>query len=390
MTAERAVLGLDHAATTPLRPEARAAMLDAWDADLGNASGTHGAAQRAKNALEAARERAAEILGLERPLGIVFTSGGTESDNLAVAGVARRHRTGSVVVSSIEHKAVLEAAHALEAGPLEVREAAADRDGVVTPDAVAASIDAGTVLVSVMAANNELGTMQPVADIAGVARADAPDAVVHTDAVQAYVGRTLDVGAMGVDLLTLSAHKFGGPQGVGLLAVRDAVRMDPITHGGGQEAGRRPGTSNVAGILGMVAAMEAAEADRTRFAEVVGGERDAFEGALAERLPQVEITGSDAERLPHVSHVRFPGVRSETLLIHLDRHGIHAAAGSACQSGAVEPSHVLAAIGMDELAARECVRFSFGWTTPHDSGASAAAAVADIVERISPRVGVES
>lgn len=355
-------------------------MLDAWDRGLGNASGTHASAREAKNLLEEARERAAAVLRVARPLDIVFTSGGTESDNLAVRGVALRRGSGSVVVSAIEHKAVLEAAGSLTAEGFRVMTASPDATATVRPDTVADLVDADTAIVSVMAANNETGTVQPVRDIAAAVRDLHAETPIHTDAVQAFVGGPVDLAALDVDLLTLSAHKFGGPQGVGLLALSSRAELSPITFGGGHEAGRRPGTSNVAGVAGMVAAMEATEADRSRFAAIVGGERDAFEQALAERLPTIRVTGADADRMPHISHVRFPGVRAESLLIRLDRAGIHAAAGSACQSGAIEPSHVLRAIGMTEAEAGECIRFSFGWDTPIGTGKLAAHAVADVVE----------
>lgn len=375
-------ISLDHAATTPLRPEARAAIVDAWDAGLGNASGTHGSAQRAKNAMEAAREQAAELLGVTRPLDVIFTSGGTESDNLAVHGVATSDRPGSVVVSAIEHKAVLEAAGALDAGMHDVLVAPADRDGLVPVDAVTDLVDDATILVSVMAANNEIGTILPIRHIADAVRPAAPDALVHTDAVQAFVGGPVDVEELGVDLLTLSAHKFGGPQGVGILVAGPRASVAPMMRGGGQEAGRRPGTSNVPGIVGMVAAMAATSADRERFADIVGGERESFERVLIEGVPDVRVTGARAPRVPHVSHVLVPDVLAETLLIRLDRHGLHAAAGSSCQSGALEPSHVLTAIGLTAVEARQCVRFSFGWDTPAGTGASAARLVAEVVAEI--------
>lgn len=373
-------LSLDHAATATLRPEARAAVIDAWDRGLGNASGVHASARAAKNLLEDARERAATLLGLTRPLDVVFTSGGTESDNLAVRGAAGRRGGGSVVVSAIEHKAVLEAARSLVAAGYELVTAEADAGATVHPEAVARRVDADTAVVSVMAANNETGTIQPIAEISAAIRASFPGVAVHTDAVQAFVGGSVDLPAMDVDLLSLSAHKFGGPQGVGLLALSPRADIGPITFGGGHEAGRRPGTSNVAGIAGMVAAMEAVESDRQRFATVVGAERDVFEQALIERLPDVRVTGHDAARMPHISHVRIPGIRAESLLIRLDGRGIHAAAGSACQSGAIEPSHVLHAIGMTDVEAGECVRFSFGWDTPTGTGERAARGVADVVD----------
>ena len=374
---------LDHAATTAIRPEAVSAYLRGIEEANANASGTHGAARAAKNALEQARERAAELLGSSRPDEIVFTSGGTESDNLAVIGAARASGRSDVLVSAIEHKAVLEAASHLESMGCGLSMVGCDHDGVVRPPAVAAAAEGRDLaLVSVMAANNEVGTVQPIAEIADAARSGSPGALVHSDAVQAFVGEDISIESTNVDLLSLAAHKFGGPKGVGLLHVRSGIELDPILHGGAQEAGRRSGTSNVPGVMAMVAAMEAVVRGRDRFSTVVGDERDAFESALGERIPSTVITASGARRMPHFSHVRFRGLSAETLLIRLDQAGIHAAAGSACQSGAVEPSHVLSAMGMTAEAAGECVRFSFGWNTDVGDGTEAANAVAEVVEAL--------
>ena len=371
---------LDHAATTSIRPEAVDAVTSALASGNGNASGTHTIARSAKNLLEDARERAAAVVGASRSDEIVFTSGGTESDNLAIIGAGLVGDSQTIVVSSIEHKAVLEPARGLTRFGRRVVEIPCDADGVVGPDAVEQAVGANTGVVSVMAANNEVGAIQPIREIARVVREIAPGAVIHTDAVQAFVGAPIDVVDLGVDLLTLAAHKFGGPKGVGILYVRTGVDLEPLITGGGQEAGRRPGTSNVAGVAGMVAAMEAAEADRDRFAGVVGGERDAFESAITQRFPDAVVTAGDVTRLPHFSHLRLPGVRAESLLIRLDAHGVYAAAGSACQSGAVEPSHVLTAMGMSDADARSCVRFTMGWDTAPGEGERSAAAVSAVVE----------
>jgi cysteine desulfurase len=372
---------LDHAATTTLRPEALMALEDAMQRTNGNASGTHAVARQAKNALEEARERAATLLGADRPHEIVFTSGGTEADNLAVVGAALASGRDGVVVSAIEHKAVLEPARALTRFGFNIAEVLPDASGVVSADDVAAVTTEATAVVSVMAANNEIGTLEPVRAIAERARMAAPGVVVHTDAVQAFVGSDLTVGSTGVDLISLSAHKFGGPKGIGLLYVAPGTQLDPILRGGGHEAGRRPGTSNVAGAVAMVAAMDAAVGDRERFAMVVGGERDAFETYLTEMVPDVVVNGSRARRMPHFSHVRFVGRSAETLLILMDQAGVYAAAGSACQSGALEPSHVLTAMGMTDAEAAECVRFTFGWDTTGGDGRAAAEAVAAVLER---------
>jgi cysteine desulfurase len=370
---------LDHAATTPMHPDVWEAMrpfaTDVW----GNPSGTHATARRAKNAVEEARERAAAILGAHADE-IVFTSGGTESDNLALKGVALAEGgPHDVVTTSIEHEAVLDPAEWLERMGVKVRYAEPDEQGVVPADDVLSLVDGSTGLVSIMAANNETGVSQPVADVARVIRATWPGTAVHTDAVQAFTTERLDVDALGVDLLTLSAHKFGGPKGVGLLYVRRGTPLAPVNHGGGQELGRRSGTLNPMGIVGMVTAMGITEADRGRHRRRVMAERDAFEARLAHLVPGAVVTGRDVARVAGHSHVRIPGVDQQIALIKLDRIGISASGGSACSSGAVSASHVLLAMGLDAVEARTALRFTFGSTTTPGDGVTAAEAVAEAI-----------
>jgi cysteine desulfurase len=369
------MLYLDHAATTVMRPETREAMAPFLDEVYGNPSGVHGTSRRAKTALEQARERAAALLGASHPLEIVFTGGGTEADNLAVAGASLAGgRRGGVVTTTVEHEAVLATARFLEGLGCPVTRVGVDRDGIVDPDGIAAAVTDDTAVVSVMTANNETGARQPVAEIAAaVAGRGVP---FHTDAVQAFVSEDVTVTSTGADLISLAAHKFGGPKGVGLLYVRDGISLEPVVHGGGQELGRRSGTHNVAGIVGMVAAMEATVADRDRFRRDVAAARDRFEGRLRAAVPGLEVHVPDRRLVQH-SHLRFPGVPAETLLIRLDRREVAAAAGSACHSGAVTVSHVLAAMGFGEDAAAESVRFTFGWvTTPTDGDTAAERVVA--------------
>jgi cysteine desulfurase len=377
------MLYLDHAATTMVRPEVREAMAPFHDGDFGNPSGIHGISRRAKNALEGARERAAAMLGAARPLEIVFTGGGTESDNLAVAGAALAggRRRGVVTVAS-EHEAVLETASFLERLGCEVTRVGVDALGRVTRSAVVSAVDGGTGIVSVMAANNETGTLQPVAEIAAAARDVAPDVLVHTDAVQAFISEEITVASTGCDLISLAGHKLGGPKGVGVLYVRNGVDLEPVVHGGGQELGRRSGTQNVAGIVGMVTAMECSVAARARFRRSVGEARDRFEAALQAAIPGLVVNAPRDDRLVQHSHVRIPGISAETLLIRLDREGVAAAAGSACQSGALGTSHVLAAMGLEAGEAAECVRFSFGWVNRPEDGDDAAARVLAVVEAL--------
>jgi cysteine desulfurase len=370
------MLYLDHAATTPLRPEAAEAMAPYLGEIYGNPSGIHDVSRRAKNALEDARERIASILAAGTPLEVVFTGGGTESDNLGVKGPALAGgRRGGIVTTEIEHEAVLASARFAHSMGCPLTLVGVDADGVVEPSRVAEAIGPETAVVSVMAANNETGITQPIRKVVEEAKASNPDVVVHTDAVQAFVATEVTVEGTGVDLITLAAHKFGGPKGVGLLWVNEGSALEPAVHGGGQELGRRSGTHNVAGIVGMAAAMEAAVDDRDSFRERVSQERDRFEAALIVAFPDIEFTGRLEDRLPQHSHFRIPGVTAETLLIRLDQANLAAAAGSACHSGAVEVSHVLAAMGMEPQPAAEALRFSFGWTTRSGDGAVAAATV---------------
>jgi cysteine desulfurase len=367
------VLYLDHAATTPMRPEVGAAMAPFLSGEFGNPSGMHAVALRAKNAIEEARERVAGLLGA-RPLDVVFTGGGTEADNLAVAGVALAGGgRGGVVTTAIEHEAVLATAHHLAALGCPLTVVSVDRSGVVDPERVQAALAGGTAVVSVMAANNETGAAQPVAAVAAALAGSG--VLVHSDAVQAAVSRRCSLDDLGVDLLSLSAHKLGGPQGVGILAMRPGIALEPVIHGGGQELGRRSGTHNVAGIVGAAIALEVAVADRKRLVDDVGEARQRFETALLAALPDVEFTITGRDRLVQHSHLRIPGVDAETLLVRLDGMGLAASAGAACHSGAVAPSHVLTAMGLTPEEAAGCIRFTFGWDTRPEDGDAAAALV---------------
>jgi cysteine desulfurase len=372
-------LYLDHAATSPMRPEAKAAMDAMQEKGFGNASSQHGPARAAKNALEEAREVAAEIIGSDRPHDIVFTGGGTESDNLGVAGVALASDKRQIIVSAIEHKAVMESALGLTRFGYRVTLVGVDSNARVSPEDVASSITDETAVVSVMAANNETGTLEPISQVVAAVKSVDSRIPVHTDAVQAFVSESVDVSSSGVDLMSLSSHKFGGPNGVGLLYVKAGVRVDPIVRGGGQEAGRRAGTSNVAGIVGMVAAMQATDTQRSVFRDRVGTERDSFEAMVTSERTDAAVSGHSVPRTVHHAHIHFPGILAETLLIRLDQAGVATAAGSACQSGAVEPSHVLSAMGFDDTAAGECIRFTFGWPTREGDGLLAARRVLDVI-----------
>ena len=377
------VIYLDHAATTPMRPEVWDAMAPHAVGSFGNSSGVHGVSRRAKNALEEARERIAVVLGAS-PMEIVFTSGGTESDNLAVKGsVQSQPGRDGALVGSTEHEAVLESAHSLRRTGSRVELIGVDREGRIDGADLLDRLSPDIALVSVMLVNNETGA---VADVEGLTRSVKgvdPEVLVHTDAVQAFGALKFDVGQLGVDLLSLTGHKFGGPMGVGLLYVREGTRLEPQMHGGGQELGRRSGTHDVAGAVGLATAMELAAQDRDRFAGEVAKMRDHLEAELRAALPTAVVNTPADRRSPHHLNVRFPGVRNETLLMRLDARGVAASAGSACQSGAATVSHVLEAMGSSATEARESVRFSLGWTTTDDEVSSAAGIVIELVRELS-------
>lgn len=371
---------LDHAATTPMRPGVWEAMEPYARDGFANSSGSHSEARRAKNALEDAREQIAHLLGAH-PLEIVFTGGGTEADNLAIAGAALAGGDrGGVVTSAVEHEAVLESARFVSRLGCPVKVVGVDRWGLVDPAAISEAVDERTVVVSVMTANNETGVIEPIAKLADAARAANPSVTVHTDAVQAFISEDITVDLLRVDMMSLAAHKFGGPKGVGLLYVREGVLLEPVLHGGGQELGRRSGTHNVMGAVGMAAAAQATVEDRTRFVETVGAAREGFETRLREAFPDLEVKAPVDARLVQHAHVRIPGIRNETALVRLDQAGIAASAASACQSGAATVSHVLTAMGMSADDARQCLRFSFGWPTLVADGEMAAALVVETLE----------
>ncbi len=371
------MLYLDHAATTPMRPQVWEAMEPFASERFGNSSGSHEVSRRAKNALEEARERAAAVLRC-RPNEIVFTGGGTESDNLALKGAALAGGSrGGVVVGASEHEAVLESARFLARFGSRAATVGVDRHGLVDPARVFDLVDDETAVVSIMTVNNETGTVQDVSAVVEAVKRANPDTAVHTDAIQAFVSEPIDVDSLGVDLLSLTGHKFGGPKGVGLLFVREGRNLEPLLHGGGQELGRRSGTHDVMGVVGLVEAMELADADRERFRAEVDAERREFEAAVA---PIAERTiPEDLASVQHC-HVRVAGIRNETLLVRLDRRGLAVSAASACQSGANTVSHVLSAMGMGPEEARECLRVSFGWTTRPGDGRRAAKILLDAVE----------
>lgn len=355
-------LYLDNAATTAVRPEVLEAMLPFWTHTFGNPSSHHEVGEEAARALTDARERVAASLGM-RAGDVIFTSGGTEGNNLAIKGIAVAARlnrgAGHIVSSPIEHESVLESVAALErvhgfASTL----VPVDGDGRVGPDAVAAALRDDTALVSIGYANNEVGTVQDVPGIVAAARAQRVP--VHVDAVQA--AGWLPLHGIGADALTIAGHKLGAPKGTGVLAVRGRIPLEPLLHGGGQERGRRSGTENVAGAVGIATALDLAEREREESAARVGALRDAFTARVLALVPSARPTGHPRERLPASASFTFAGTSGEAVLLELERCGVVSSSGSACAAGSDEPSHVLVALGIGPALAQTAVRF----TLPHD------------------------
>ena len=355
---------LDHAATTPLRPEARAAMAPFVDGDgpYANPSGGHALARAARKAVDDARESVADVLGCA-PGEVVFTSGGTEADNHAVLGAVRR-RGGRAVGTTVEHHAVLHPVEHVGGRLVEVN-AAGVLDLVGLEAALVTDDDGGerVSVVSVMAANNEVGTIQPLLRVTRLVSKRAPDAYVHTDAVQGAAWLDLSVVAKHCHLVSISAHKFGGPKGVGVLVVRDGVELEPLLFGGGQERDRRSGTHNVAGIVGLAAALVATASQRDDADTRVRALRDRLLDELLARVPGLHETVPRDAKVAGAAHVCVEGVESEALLYLLEREGVYASAASSCASGAMEPSHVLQAMGVPKELAAGALRLTLGFAS---------------------------
>ena len=362
---------LDHAATTPLRPDALEAMLPFLTADFANPSGAHAESRRARLALDDARDRIADLLAAG-PGDVVLTSGGTEADDLAVHGgwdaVTAHDRAddvpGAIVCAAMEHHAVLEACRTLGARTgAELRLVPTDRWGTVDVDALAAACTPEVRLVTVMTVNNEFGTVQPLGAVAALVEERCPRAVLHTDAVQAVPWLDAASVTAPAHLVSVSAHKFGGPKGSGALILRRGATVRERIAGGGQERGRRSGTPNVAGAVGTAAALASSVAGRADVVARVAGLRDRLGDGLAARVPGLVESGRRADRVAGILHLRVEGVESEALVVLLDEAGIAASAGAACSSGAVGPSHVLESMGLDAAAASSGIRLSLGVTS---------------------------
>jgi cysteine desulfurase len=358
---------LDYNSTTPTAPEVVEAMRPFFTENFANPSNLHAFGRRAAGPAAAAREKVAELLGADSPEEIIFTGGGSEADNLAVKGVAYalRERGRHVVTSAIEHPAVLVSCEWLAEEGWDVTFLAPDEAGVISPAALEAALRDDTVLVSIMHANNEVGTIEPIAELAAVARTRG--VLFHTDAVQAAGKIPVNVKELGVDLLAISAHKFYGPKGVGALYVRAGVDLVPVVHGGHQEEGRRAGTHNTPGIVGLAAALELACADRREEGERLRRLRDRLREGILALAGRVVIMTPGRGAMPNTLSVCFPGIEGEALMLALDGEGLSVGTGSACASGSGEPSHVLTAMACPPEVARGSLRFSLGrHTRPED------------------------
>ena len=354
----------DHNATTPPDPAVIEAMSRALSLDFGNASSVHYFGQRAKALLDDARSAVAELIGAE-PAEVVFTSGGTESDNLALRGAAEAADAGGgpgtrrhIITTGIEHEAVLNTIKALTKRGWTSSLLPVDATGIVAPSALAAAITRETAIVSVMHANNEIGTIQPVADLAAIAHEHG--ALFHTDAVQSAGKIPVDVRALGIDLLTISAHKFNGPKGAGALWIRRGTRIVSTMTGGKHERNRRGGTENVPGVAGMGVAARLARAKLSSGAAQTGALRDRLERGVLASVPGTCVNGALSPRVPNTTNISFDGVEAESLLIALDLEGFAVSTGSACSSGTLEPSHVLRAMGLPSHRTQNSIRFSLG------------------------------
>jgi len=355
---------LDHAATTPVRPEVLDAMLPFYGPRFGNPSSMHRWGRDARTALDEARERVARCLGANADE-ICFTSGGTEADNIAILGAwrARAHEgRNAIVTSPIEHKAVLGAVHQAAKEGADERLCEVSKDGVVERDSFASLVRDDTAIASIMWINNEIGTIQPIAELAQLAKSSG--ALFHTDGVQAFGKVAIDAKAIPFDVLSVSGHKIGAPKGIGAVFIRRGTIIEPLFHGGEQDRGRRPGTENVAATIGFARAAELAVAEREEEVARLERLRTRLEEAILARVPDAVIHGRGAaHRAPHILNVSVAGTDSESMLMALDLRGIACSAGSACQSGSVNPSHVLAAMGVSMEIASAAIRMSLGSLT---------------------------
>lgn len=358
---------LDYNATTPVDPEVREAMLPFLGEEFGNPSSVHPLGRRARRAVEQARQQVAELLKASDPSEIIFTSGATEANNMALLGATlfAGHKTGHIVTTQIEHPCVMGVCQFLERWGFRVTYLPVDRQCRVPPESVLDALTDDTLIVSVMLANNETGTVQPIVEIAQLVKERRPDVLVHTDAVQAIAKVPVDVQALGVDLLSISAHKFYGPKGIGALYIRSGTKLEPLLRGGHQEHGMRAGTENVAGIVGLGKAAEIARRDFEVVTQHLWRLREKFL-RLIDELPMTRLNGHRQFTLPSTANVCLLGADALAVQANLSQRGVCVSVGSACSSGSLKPSHVLRAMGLSELAAFCSVRFSWGKFTTED------------------------
>lgn len=350
---------LDHSATTPLHPEVLEAMLPYLKDTFGNPSSIHMFGQKARKAIEDARAQVASLIGADHKE-VFFTSGGTESDNLAIKGTALANQTKGkhIIISPIEHHAVLNSCHYLEKQGFKLTYLPVDKYALVNPQDVKDAIKSDTILISIMLANNEIGTIQPIAEIGKIIR--EKEIPFHTDAVQAMGKIPVDVNKLNVDLLTISAHKTYGPKGTGALYIRKGTKVTPLIHGGHHEYTRRPGTENVAGIVGLAKALELAYTEMPDASAKLKKLRDRLENGLKQRIKDVQLNGHPEKRIANLLNLSFQFVEGESMLLALDMKGIAISTGSACTSGSLEPSHVLSAMGIPHEITQGSLRFSLG------------------------------
>jgi cysteine desulfurase len=378
---------MDYAATTPVRPEVMEAMLPYFSEKFGNASSLYTLAQESRRAVDEARESVARVLG-SRTSEVIFTSGGSESDNAALKGAAfaQRGSGNHIITTSIEHHAVLHTCQFLEDFGFEVTYLPVDKDGLVDPDAVLRAITSRTILISIMLANNEIGTIQPVAEMARMVKKVAKDRgqtiVFHTDAVQAAGYLDINVNALGVDMLSLSSHKFYGPKGAGILYVRRSTPFMPQQLGGAQERQRRAGTENLPGIIGTSVALTLASEERVSSSEHCIDLRDKLIEGIQHRIERVHLNGHPSLRLPNNVNFSFEGVEGEPILLGLDFAGIAASSGSACTSGSLELSHVLLALGLSADVAHGSLRLTLGRANTEEDVDYVLTVLPDLVSRL--------
>ncbi len=372
---------MDHAATTPVDPIVAEHMMHCLTEVWGNPSSVHSFGREARRVLEESREMVARLVGA-RSNEIIFTSSGTEADNLALLGVARRlaRKGRHIITSTIEHHAVLHTCEYLEASGYEITYLGVDRTGLVDPEDFRRALRPDTILASIMLANNEVGTIQPISEMAAASR--EAGVIFHTDAVQAMGSLEVKVDDLGVDLLSLSAHKIYGPKGVGALYIRKGVRLEPLVFGGGQERQLRPGTENVTGIAGLGMAASLAARQRASRVQRIQSLRDMLERGIKERIPGVTLNGSPDRRLPGLLNVTIQGVEGESILMNLDLKGVAASGGSACAAGSLEASHVLLAMGFSRDDARGAIRFSLGADNTTEDVERVLQVLPPIVERL--------